>query len=178
MKVINLFAGPGAGKSTTAAGLFYQMKMNKFKVELVTEYAKDLVYADRTDMFASQDYIFAKQRHRIERLEGKVDWVITDSPLLLSLVYPADFWDKPLVKAFSKFVLTFNNKYDNINYCLQRRKDYQEFGRKHSEEDAIKLDNRICSMLMENKIKFDIINKEDDAPGQIYTDVVMIENDS
>jgi len=26
MKVINLFAGPGAGKSTTAAGLFYYMK--------------------------------------------------------------------------------------------------------------------------------------------------------
>jgi len=39
-KVINLFAGPGAGKSTTAAGLFAEMKRANVDVELVTEYVK------------------------------------------------------------------------------------------------------------------------------------------
>ena len=43
-KVINLFGGPGAGKSTTAAGLFYEMKVRDIKCELVTEYAKDMTY--------------------------------------------------------------------------------------------------------------------------------------
>jgi hypothetical protein len=43
MKVINLWAGPGAGKSTTAAGLFL-MKLTGRRVELVTEYAKEVVY--------------------------------------------------------------------------------------------------------------------------------------
>ena len=46
MKVINLFAGPGTGKSTTAAGLFYKMKSKGYMVELVTEFAKDLVYQE------------------------------------------------------------------------------------------------------------------------------------
>ena len=44
MKVINLWGGPGCGKSTTAAGLFSIMKMRGHKVELVTEYAKELTY--------------------------------------------------------------------------------------------------------------------------------------
>jgi dephospho-CoA kinase len=34
MRVINLAAGPGAGKSTTAAGLFNIMKLKGLKVEL------------------------------------------------------------------------------------------------------------------------------------------------
>jgi adenylate kinase family enzyme len=32
MKVINLFAGPGAGKSTTAAALFSKMKWKGYNV--------------------------------------------------------------------------------------------------------------------------------------------------
>ena len=43
MKVINLFAGPGAGKSTTAAGLFHLMKIAGMNVELVTEFSRSWV---------------------------------------------------------------------------------------------------------------------------------------
>lgn len=41
--VINLIGGPGSGKSTTAAGLFFRMKSMGVRCELVTEYAKELV---------------------------------------------------------------------------------------------------------------------------------------
>lgn len=47
MKVINLFGGPGIGKSTLAAGLFEHMKIAGFNVELVNEYAKDMVWEQR-----------------------------------------------------------------------------------------------------------------------------------
>ena len=46
MKVINLVGGPGCGKSTTAAGLFYELKRRDYSVELVTEYAKSRVWED------------------------------------------------------------------------------------------------------------------------------------
>ena len=59
MKVINLFAGPGIGKSTTAAGVFWKMKTLGFKVELVTEFAKSLVYASDLKL-NDQLYVFAK----------------------------------------------------------------------------------------------------------------------
>lgn len=42
---INLFAGPGTGKSTTAAGVFFEMKRSGMSVEYVTEYAKSLVFS-------------------------------------------------------------------------------------------------------------------------------------
>ncbi len=39
MIVINLFAGPGAGKSTTCAGLFYKLKMMGVSPEVVRKVA-------------------------------------------------------------------------------------------------------------------------------------------
>ena len=37
-KVINLFGGPGAGKSTIASGLFYHMKIAGYNVEMTGEW--------------------------------------------------------------------------------------------------------------------------------------------
>ena len=105
MKVINLYGGPGSGKSTTAAGLYYRMKMAHHNVELVTEYAKDLVYADRLEgMLDQQEYIFAKQNNRLHRLRNKTDWVVTDSPILLSTVYVNEGWQ--CVEKFKELVKT------------------------------------------------------------------------
>lgn len=49
LKVISLWAGPGAGKSTTAAALFNLMKRERFEVELVTEVAKDWTTSATSD---------------------------------------------------------------------------------------------------------------------------------
>jgi hypothetical protein len=44
-KVINLYGGPGVGKSTTAVGLFYLMRRASIKCEYTSEYVKDVVVA-------------------------------------------------------------------------------------------------------------------------------------
>jgi len=42
MKIINLYGGPGSGKSTIAAGIFYKAKLDdRYRVELFREMAKD-----------------------------------------------------------------------------------------------------------------------------------------
>ena len=88
LNVINLFGGPGCGKSTTAAGLFHLMKLNEMNVELVTEYAKDLTWEERFGTLANdQLYVFAKQQKRLQVLKNKVRYVVTDSPLILGLSY-------------------------------------------------------------------------------------------
>lgn len=43
MYVVNLFAQPGAGKSTGAAYIFAKLKMAGVNAELITEFAKDKV---------------------------------------------------------------------------------------------------------------------------------------
>ena len=87
MIVINLFGAPGAGKSTGAAYIFSKLKMKGINVELITEYAKDKVWEETTAVFENQAYIFGKQSFRISRCANKVDAIITDSPLPLSIFY-------------------------------------------------------------------------------------------
>lgn len=43
-KIINLFGGPGVGKSTIASGLFYYMKIAGYNVEAPQEWCKQKVY--------------------------------------------------------------------------------------------------------------------------------------
>src|SRR4051812_15213434 len=84
--VINLWGGPGCGKSTTAAGLFHRLKIHHESVELVTEYAKDLCWEGRKPPFDALS-ILAEQAKRQRRLAGKVRFIITDSPLPLPIIY-------------------------------------------------------------------------------------------
>lgn len=143
MRVVNLWAGPGAGKSTTAAGLFYLFKSEGIRCELVTEYAKDLVY-ERRDM-TDQLAILAQQNKRLRRLQGHVDWVITDSPIPLGLIYvePGSSWDQPW---FREAVEAVYHQYDNVNVILGRVKAYQRYGRNQQEHEARALDEKIAAL--------------------------------
>ena len=40
LPIINIFGGPGTGKSTLAAYIFHNLKCRHVEVEVVTEYAK------------------------------------------------------------------------------------------------------------------------------------------
>jgi len=170
MKVVNLFGGPGTGKSTTAAGLFHLMKLQSMEVELVTEYAKDLVWAERSTMFSEQDYIFAKQNHRLRRLRGKVDWVVTDSPIILGHFYMPD--DFPGKEPFSQFVNEMYNSYDNINIFLTRDKAYNPNGRNQTENEAKVIDKMIMNYLNDNNIPSHTVLANKDAPSVILSDII------
>jgi len=74
---------------------------------------------------------FAQQLHRLKRLEGKVDLVITDSPILLTLVYDPD--NNQLLH---QLVRQQHNTFDNINIFLQRKKAFVQAGRMESEIEA------------------------------------------
>jgi len=144
-KVINFYGGPGSGKSTTAAAMFAELKYRGFNTEYVQEYAKDATWEKRGEkVFAAQDYIFGKQHFRLARVASEVDFVVTDSPLLLSLVYtPMDF---PM-PSFTFMVKEAYDMYDNLNVFLMRNKPFQQAGRNQNETEARVLDINIREML-------------------------------
>lgn len=155
MKILNFFGGPGLGKSTTASGLFYKMKINGHNVELVSEYAKDMTWENRQEILKDQLYIFAKQNRKLERLRNKVDYVITDSPLILGLGYVAD--DYP--DTFEPFLLDIWNTYDNKNFYLTNNGDltYQGVGRNQTKIEADKINSKILSIVDRNNIPYSVI---------------------
>ncbi len=157
MKVINLFAGAGAGKSTTAAGLFYRMKKAGYLVELTTEYAKEKVYENNMMCMLDELYLLAKQNHKLERLKGKVDYVITDSPLLLCAYYGRAYGRHPEIVCPLAHALF--QTYDNINFFITRTKPYSPVGRLGSEANALAADAAIFKMV---KPKYGCLTVTDD----------------
>lgn len=162
LNLISLYGGPGSGKSSTAAGLFFEMKAAGYKVELVTEYAKDKVYEGHLGCLEDQIYIFAKQQRRLNRLIGEVDWAITDSPLLLSILYNKDLSDN-----FNKVVLEQYNRYNNYNFYINRIKEYKSYGRTQTFNEAVELDYKMKQILYQYNIDHKIINGDYNAPRNI-----------
>jgi len=130
--VVNLFGGPGSGKSTIAAGIFSLLKLHGINAELVTEFPKGAVWEKRFKVLENQLYILAKEYHSIWRVyqNPEVDVVITDGPIILSLVYGQGS------ETFNKLVLETYRKFKNKNYLISRTKKYNPSGRNQTEEQA------------------------------------------
>ena len=156
MIVVNLFAGPGSGKSTTCAGVFAKLKLAGVNCEMALEYAKDKVWEESNKVLDDQIYVFGKQLHRIFRLKDKVDVVITDSPILLSIIY-----DKTGNKYFSDLVLNQFNNFDNRNYFIERTTVYNPKGRLQTEDEAKEIDKVLLDLLKDCSIEYDSVGKNE-----------------
>lgn len=135
------------------------MKSRGYKVELVTEFAKDLVYQESYFRLKDQLMIFARQNHKLWVLKDKVDYAIVDSPLLLSQYYFLDNGDYS-EKLFKDFVLDTYNRYNNLNIFLQRNiaeHPYQEYGRSQTLDEAIQIDESIKKILQNTNSEYKTI---------------------
>ena len=145
------------------------MKTDNYRVELVSEFAKELTFSDDMTRLKDQLLILAEQHHRMFRLQGKVDYVIHDSPINMGQVYLNDATIP--AKEFKDFNNALFNRYTNINIFLQRNvkeHGYQEYGRSQSLIQAEVLDMEIAKMLRENNIPFTFINMGKNAVDEIY----------
>lgn len=161
-KIINLFGGPGAGKSTISSGLFYELKRLNISCDNPYEFPKQVAWEDNPSQINDQLYIFANQHRGIVRSYGKVDYIILDSPILLSLVYKNGYSNEYPVSLygdkFDEMVIEVFKKYDNINLFLNRPEDFQDEGRFQNYEESIMFDNKIKSIMDTNSIDYRTIN--------------------
>jgi hypothetical protein len=143
--VVNVFGGPGAGKSTFAAGLFCRLKRNHLECELVTEVAKQRIWEGRGHALRNQISILGKQWELIETLLGKVEVVVCDSPVLLCSVYaPAEY-----PQSFHDLALWAHEAVPSLNVLLNRpAASYQESGRIQSLSQALEADRRVAELIV------------------------------
>lgn len=152
---INFLGGPGIGKSTTAAELFVKMKKNKQSVELVPEVAKDFVWEERTSTLKIQPYVTMKQMRNLARLKEKVDFVVTDAPLILGILYARKYATElentyePFIADIHRTILT-----PSVNILLKRQFEYDPVGRYQNEEEANELDADLKAILDEFSIEY------------------------
>lgn len=172
LKVVNLWAGPGAGKSTTAAGLFNLMKQLGHKVEYVPEYAKDLTYERNYGNLTNQFLLAAVQDQRLRRLEGHVDWAITDSPLPLGIAYCTKEYEDWVPEAIEAAY----DRYDNFDFLVRRTKEYQRYGRTQTESEALAIDISIKALFDDFTESMTLgqawsVDGDHTAPMKIYTEL-------
>lgn len=144
---------PGAGKTTAAWEIAAALKKAGVVTEYVPEYAKELVWDGRQDLLdgsrENQSALVKEQARRIERLVGKVSVIVTDSPILLGLLYQKEPYQELKQFAFEK-----HSAMNNFNLFIKRGNDsaYEQAGRIHTKEQSVMLDEQIHSFLDDHNI--------------------------
>ena len=166
-KVINLFAGPSGGKSATALELAGILKRKGISCEYVGERAKDLTWEENLLALNCQPAILGDQIARLHRIYGKVDFIVTDSPLLINLLHDGF----GVTKLYKKYVVEIFNVFDNENILLVSDRDkrpHESEGRVETKERAKEMDKENAAILNDNKIKFVTFNLHENTAKNIF----------
>ena len=173
MDVINLYGGPCSGKSTIMAGVFYKLKEMGKNVEMSPEFVKDSVYDGNPYPFKDQIYVFANMLKRLRQFDGKVDYVVTDAPLLMNLVYT-----EKESNYFRSLVVSEYNKYSNYEYILRRGKiKYQDNGRVNTKKESDRIQRAVENILENQNIKAPILYSSKDDPVDYIIDDILTPKD-
>lgn len=163
-RVLNFFGGPGAGKSTIKAGVFFYLKCAHLRTAQIEEYATECSFEQDWETIRNQSKVMAEQERRQARLVGQVDWIVTDSPLVLSNIYASGAFD---TQEFRDEVWRRFDAYNNVNIWIERVQPYQEYGRHHTESQAREIDERLKNM-MNGKLDFSV-KGDVEAPHKVIS---------
>lgn len=166
--VINLFGEPSAGKSTCAMDITAKLKRKGINAEYVSEFAKDKVYENNGEVFKHQEYLFGKQSFKMGRVRNKVQVMVVDSPLILSIIYNKN---DVLGEDFNKTVLNVFNSYDNRNYLLTRKHTYENEGRFQNEEEAQEVRTQIVDKLNMFDVDYTIVISNEETCNEIVEQI-------
>ncbi len=151
--VINLVGGSGLGKSTSAAGLFYHMKLKGQDVELVSEFAKRMAWKGEAITPLNQIYVLGQQTQSESLLYGKVNTIITDSSLLLAGIYDLYYNNrKSTLETVTDFIK--RSEITHRYYLLQRHKPFISKGRYETESQAKEIDLLVKEKMVELNIPY------------------------
>jgi nicotinamide riboside kinase len=172
---VGIIGGPGAGKTTTVAGVFSKIKRANINAALVQEFARDEINRGWTQKSLGDQFrILMKQREREDIIPPQVAVKITDSPALLSYYYGIVSFDArersdvmTLPDLYYEF-LTDLHRYDLL-ILLKRTKPYQNDGtRAQTEAESDQTYEDLKVLLRLHGVEYVEIDGDDDAIDTIY----------
>jgi adenylate kinase family enzyme len=154
--VINIIGAPGVGKTTISALLFAKLKLCGYVCEYVQEYAKKLVWMKDFDTLNNQYHVTKKQFELLQQINGHVDFIVTDGPLIHGIYYNKYNKDNiSNIDKTEKYILNCFSKFNNINIVLDRiNRKYETEGRIQSEDEAKDIDIVLKHLLKINSIEY------------------------
>ncbi len=173
--LINIFGGPGCGKTTMAWELATEFKKLGISVEYVPEYGKELFYEGRIDLldgsYKNEMDMLEEKMRRISRYNGKVDIIICDSPFIQSILYAKLKGEE--LNSLELRALALDNEFNSQNFFLERTFEYEQEGRVQLPKESILLDARIQGYLASHKIPFERIYPSSmmNSSGRVVFDI-------
>jgi len=169
--VVNLFGGPGTCKSIFCALIFAKLKLNGVNCEMAREFAKDMIWQGSTHVLDNQHMVYGEQQRRVFTLNGKVDVIVTDAPILNSLIY--DKVNNGVDIDFHRMVINEFNRYENRNYYLNRVVGYEQEGRYQDEDGAKEIDQIVLTTLNESGMMYKTLNAWPENADVIARDILL-----
>lgn len=172
-KLLNLFGGPGSGKSTTAPLVFAELKkMEKshgINVALVLEVAKPYATMKVPINNAMQNHIYFQQLHDEMQWLGLVDFLVTDCPTAVGCFYDAFYSGGET--ALLRFEKQKRDLFEHVDFWLTRNKPYNHVDRYQTEEEAKEVDKEMFRYLDRPALEgsFITLNSDDYASAIIDT---------
>lgn len=171
--IYNLYGGPGTGKSTSAAYLYYRLKAAGKNAELVREYVKDWAWEGRKISTYDQLYFTGKQIRRESLLYGKTEVIVTDSPVMMGILYSQKFSPCSVAEGVKASTLAFYRQaaedgHQHRHVFLKRTKPYNPSGRYQTEDQARELDAELKGMLQQLNIPFEECGTEEESLDKLF----------
>ena len=156
--IVNIYGGPGSGKSTRANYIASALKLEGIPCEVCPEFAKEEIHRGMPENLKDQKYIFGNQQHILKKLSEIYPIIINDGALLNCIVY-----DLSGDKRFHDIIYDTYLDYTNLDYFLKRDNNvkFVQEGRVHNLEESIQKDREILNTLNDYNVNYKIINRED-----------------
>ena len=167
--LINFIGQPSSGKTSLSAKLFARLKELELDAEYVYEYVKGWAWEGKKIGKFDQFYIFGKETHNQSKLFNKVDYVISDSPVMLTafyhFYYNGDNALKEVCKDFYK--LTDEAGVKVLNFYLPRKKKYNPKGRFQTQEQADQLAKDLLVWLDNEGYSYEVLDCSEEERVEI-----------
>lgn len=170
---IGFVAGPGSGKTTTAADVFVQCKRCGIPVYYVTEYAREAIDSGwQMESIADQLLILKEQRRREDIIPEEIAVMVTDSPTFLTYFYALWHCQNPskdsfvLTSMYEEFLADIS-RYDCI-ILLNRVKPYvQEGTRVQTECESDEITEHLRCLMNLHKIPYISMDGDESAVEEV-----------
>lgn len=155
---INLWGSPGVGKAGISGQLYGKLKEAGYVAMLVHDYAEELALqgklawreVETNEIREFDQFIISSEQYRREsEMEGSVEVVITDAPLLQQTIFAPGHYAGELRHILNQMTVGWTSM--DVLLTGGVRPDYTSMGRVQTAEHSLALQPEILAILSEDR---------------------------